>query len=47
MVMIRPPAFHIWKFLIENRILTNNGLIQCHAMGLLKGALSTATAIAT
>ena len=45
--MTSSPAFHIWKFLIENRIPANNGLIQCHAMGLLKGALSTATAIAT
>ena len=26
MVMIHPPAFHVWKFLMKNMIPTNNGL---------------------
>ena len=27
MVMIRPPAYHFWKFLMKNMIPTNSGLI--------------------
>ena len=26
MVMTRPPAFHVWKFLMKNMIPTNSGL---------------------
>ena len=26
MVMIRPPAYHFWKFLMKNMIPTNSGL---------------------
>ena len=25
--MIRPPAYHFWKFLMKNMIPTNSGLI--------------------
>ena len=28
MVMTRPPAFHVWKFLMKNMIPTNSGLIM-------------------
>ena len=28
MVMIRPPAYHFWKFLMKNMIPTNSGLIH-------------------
>jgi len=28
MVMTRPPAFHIWKFLMKNMTSPNSGLIS-------------------
>ena len=30
MVMTRPPAFHVWKFMMKNMIPTNSGLIASY-----------------
>ena len=31
--MTRPPAFHVWKFLMKNMIPTNSGLMELLQLG--------------